>query len=360
MLSARRHNPQRSAVRGLVRCVAVSFAELSDRAQVGRLRTAALDALTRYPVVATGLRLLRHDFNTTFRLDTVDGRRFAVRIDLNRRKPVGALDAEMAWLSAIDRDTELVVPAPLPSRDGGLHLPVAVDGVDGELHLAVMSWLPGRDLDVPTVPAMHEMGRQMALLHEHAAGWRRPTGAEFPAVDSVLMDSPDRLRTGHPRISDERRRLFTEALDHVEPTVAAMVAADRRMPIHGDLHPWNVKWLRGRMALFDFDDAGIGVPAQDLAISRYYLPDDGRRAALDEALLEGYRSVRELPPSTDEQYHAALAGRTLLLLNDLLDMASGESRALVSRYSGNVELRIRAYLDTGVYRANVPGVVPLS
>lgn len=334
-----------------------SFADLSDRAQVNRVRAAAMRTLAHYPVEPARLRLLQHDFNTTFRLDTVDGAKFAVRVDLNRRKPTSALDAEMAWLVAIDRDTELTVPAPLPARDGRLHVPVVVEGVDAVLHLAVMSWLPGRDLDVPTVPATRELGRQMARLHEHARSWSRPPGIEFPAVDTVLMDSPDRLRTIHPAVSDAQRALFTDALEQIEPAFDALIAAGERMPIHADLHPWNVKWLRGRMALFDFDDAGMGVPAQDLAISTYYLPEDGD---IRPALLDGYRQVAELPPFTDEQLQAALASRTLLLLNDLLDMTSGESRDLVPKYLGNVELRMRAYLETGVYRMDVPGVVPLS
>jgi Ser/Thr protein kinase RdoA (MazF antagonist) len=337
----------------------VTFADLSDRAQVNRLRAAAVAALGQYPVEPVRLRLLQHDFNTTFRLDTAAGQKFAVRIDLNRRKPVAALDAEMAWLAAIDRDTEVVVPAPLATAGGRLHVPVDVDGVDGELHMAVMSWLPGKDLDVPTVAATRELGRQMALLHEHAAAWTVPAGIEFPAIDTVLMDSPDRLRTGHETITEEQRALFVEVFDRVEPAFDAMIDAGERMPIHGDLHQWNVKWLRNRMAVFDFDDAGYGVPAQDLAITAYYLPDDERRPDMLAALVDGYSSVRELPPYTDEQFHAALASRTLLLLNDLLDQTSGESRRLVSTYLGNVVLRMRAYLDTGIYEARVPGLVPL-
>lgn len=338
----------------------MSFAELSDRAQVGRLRAAAVEALAAYPVEPVRLRLLRHDYNTTFRLDTAGGERFAVRIGVNRRKPVAALEAEMAWLDALARDTEVVVPAPLATRDGRLHAPAEVDGVDGPLHLVVMSWLPGRDLDEPTAPAMRELGRQMALLHDHASGWVRPGGIELPVIDTVLMDSPDRLRHPHPDVSDGQRALFVRALERIEPAFEAMIEAGERMPIHGDLHPWNVKWLRGRMALFDFDDAGIGVPAQDLAITSFYLPDDDRRTDVEAALLDGYRSRRDLPPYTPEQFHAALAGRTLLLLNDLLDQTAGQSRRLVATYANNVEHRMRAYLESGVYRARVPGVVPLS
>ncbi|MFW2334767.1 phosphotransferase enzyme family protein [Ilumatobacter sp.] len=339
----------------------MTFADLSDRAQVDRLRAVALEALAHYPVEPARLRLLMHDFNTTFRVDTTEGAKFALRVDVNRRKPVAALEAELAWLAAIDQDTRVVVPAPLAADDGRLHVPVTVDGVEGELNVAVMSWLPGKDLDEPTVPATFELGRQMAMLHDHASAWTLPAGVEFPAIDSVFMDSPDRLRPGHELISDEQRALLVEVLDRVEPTFHEMIEAGERMPIHGDLHQWNVKWLRGKMSVFDFDDAGIGVPAQDLAITAFYLPDDDeRRSEMRQALFEGYRTVRELPRFTDEQFNAALAGRTLVLLNELVDMTSGESRNLVSKYLGNVVARMRSYLDTGVYRARVPGVVPLS
>ena len=362
-LSAQRVEPQRLGrpQHRTIRAVSSDrpFAELSDRAQVDRLRRVASVALSNYPVDPTRLRLLQHDFNTTFRLDTTSGEKFAVRIGLNHRKSTPAIAAEMAWLAAIERDTDVVVPAPLATTDGRTHLQVPVEGVEGLLHLVVLSWLPGKDLDVATVPAMRELGRQMATLHDHASTWAQPAGIEFPRADRVLMDSPDRLRPGHPAIAPERHALIVDAFDHVESIVDAMVAAGERMPIHGDLHPWNVKWLRGRMSIFDFDDAGIGVPAQDLAISNYYLPEVGRDE-LHDAMLEGYASQRELPIYTDEQFHAALASRTLVLLNDLLDLTSGASRSLLMRYLHNVELRLRSYLDTGRYRAEVDGMVPLS
>ena len=44
--------------------------------------------------------------------------------------------------------------------------------------------------------------------------------------------------------------------------------------LHADLHNSNLKWCRGRLYVFDFDDSAIGVPMQDLAISAYYLRDE--------------------------------------------------------------------------------------
>lgn len=334
----------------------VRFRDLSTPAQVHRLRRVAETALERYPIEARRIRLLNHEFNTTFRVDAADGQKFALRIDLNRGKPVAALDAEMAWLAALASETDLVVPVPQATLDGGLHTSVEFRELSRFLNVAIMSWLPGRDLDVPTVPAMRELGRLTATLHRHAASWSIPAGVAFPAIDGVLMDSTDRLRTGHPLIDDTTLDLLVAALAVIEPAHAAMIAAGTRMPIHADLHQWNVKWLHGRMSVLDFDDAGLGVPAQDLAITSYYASGDELRSAL----FEGYETVAPFPRFTDDQFHAALAARNLLLINDLLGMTTRSARDLTERYLANTILRIRAYLDTGAYRHDVAGVESLS
>ncbi len=333
------------------------FEDLSTRAQVSRLRRVAQSALERYPVEVRRLRLLNHDFNTTFRVDTTDGSIFALRIDLNRRKPMTALDAEMAWLAALANETVVVVPQPLSTVDGTLHTAVDFPELGRALRVAVMSWLPGRDLDVPTVVAVRELGRMTAMLHRHAAAWVMPAGVEFPSVDGVFMDSSDRIRMGHPQIDDSAADVLARALDVIEPIHDEMVSTGTRMPIHGDLHQWNVKWLRGRMSVLDFDDAGIGVPAQDLGITSYYLSAGDE---LRHALFEGYEEVAPLPPLTDEQLEAELAARNVLLLNDVLDTTTRSARDMVERYLANTVARLRWYLDTGTYRMDAPGVVPLN
>lgn len=333
------------------------FEDLSTQAQVHRLRRVAAVALERYPIEVRRLRLLNHDFNTTFRIDTSTGEKYALRIDLNRRKPTAALDAEMAWLAALATEADIVVPQPLGTLDGALHTAVGFPELDRPLNVAVMSWLPGRDLDVPTVPTMHELGRVMAALHRHAAGWSIPAGVEFPVVDGVFMDSSDRLPREHALIDECSADVLAKSLELIEPTYEAMVSAGTRIPIHGDLHQWNVKWLRGRMSVFDFDDAGIGVPAQDLAITSYYLSaGDELRAAL----FEGYQTNSPLPPLTDEQLQAALAARNLILLSDVLGMSTRSARDMAEHYLNNTLARLRSYLDTGTYRMDAPGVVPLN
>lgn len=336
----------------------MSFAELSTRAQVHRLRQLALRALDRYPIDVARLRLLEHGFNTTFRVDAADGAKYALRIDVNRQKPTGALLAELAWLAAIADDLDIAVPAPLAATDGRLFVQEYFEPLDAVLSIAVMTWLPGKDLGTPTEPALHELGRIAAHLHDHAATWTPPVDAAFPDVAAVLMDSPNHLATPHPAVSDAQRSLLLATYEHVEPLFDAMIAADRTIPIHADLHCWNVKWLRGRMSVFDFDDAGISAPAHDLSIAAYYLLGD-ETGTHQRALFDGYAEVRPMPPFTDEQFNAALAARTLILLNDIVVSTNREILDLVPTFLRNTEIRFAQYLESGVYRSKLPGTVPI-
>ena len=326
------------------------------RGQVARLRPVAHAALAHYPVEVARLRLLNHGFNTTFRVDTTDGRRFALRLNVNSRRTPQNLVAEAAWLAALAADTDLWVPVPQPTRDGRLTTEAFSPDLGRMLPAAMFSWLPGGDLGDEATPAqLAAVGRATAVLHDHAERWPLPKGAELPAIDSVLMDVPFHLGVDHPLLSSADHAVIDAAFAQVQQHIDALFAGARRQPLHADLHVWNLKWYRGRLIVFDFDDSGIGVPAQDLAISAYYLRDD---AALEAALLEGYQALRPLPGFTSEQYEAMVASRNLVLLNDVVTTTNAEFLAMLPRYVPNSITKLRTYLDTGVYHHEVPGLIP--
>lgn len=334
----------------------MQFEQVSPQAQVARLRRTALAALAQYPIEVARLTLLNHGFNTTFRVDTTDGRRFALRLNVNSRRTAANLAAEAAWLAALATETDLWVPAPCPTRDGALTGSVFSPDLGRDLPCGLFTWLPGRDLgDEATAAQLREVGRATAALHEHAATWRLPVGAALPAIDTVLMDVPNILGDDHPLLTAQHHAVLDEAFREIQAQFDALFAGARRQPLHADLHVWNLKWYRGRLIVFDFDDSGEGVPVQDLAISAYYLRDD---AALEAALLEGYQEVRPLPAFTAAQYEALVASRNLVLLNDVLTTTNAEWIEMLPRYVPNSVTKLRAYLDSGVFRHDVPGLIP--
>ncbi len=334
-----------------------AYEQLTMRAQVHRLRQVALAALEEYPFEVRRVRLLLHAYNTTFRIDTEDGRRFALRINTNSLKSAANLHAEVAWLDAISRETDVVVPVPQRTHAGRLRTETWFEPLRRALPVVVISWLPGRDLDDGPPEGFRALGRAMALLHEHGLVWEPPAGAVFPSHDLVLFDIPNVLVTDHHLLTDASRALFAEALARGQQAYDDVLAAGRAIPIHADLHGGNVKWRRGRLAVFDFDDAAIGVPVQDLAISSYYLRDD---VDGEQAMLAGYQEVRPLPDVPTADYEAIVAARNVLLANEVLRMSTADMREIAPPFLANSALRLRAFLDTGVYRRQVEGVVPIT
>jgi Ser/Thr protein kinase RdoA (MazF antagonist) len=340
----------------VVVAAANGFQGLSRAAQVARMRTLAGKALAGYQLEVERLQLLEHGFNTTFRVDTSDGLRFALRLNVNSRRSSGNVAAEVEWIAALARDTDLSVATPLVNANGGFVTTLPSIDLGRDVHAVVFSWLPGRDVGhAPTVEKTYAMGRVMATLHEHALGWFPPAGAELPELADVFWNMPDRLDAAHLGLEAADLSVLRQGIEVVSEVMARIVIGPFR-PIHADLHVWNVKWNRGRLSVLDFDDSGLGLPVQDLAVSTYYLRP---RHDLVEALRAGYESVSRLPLVADSDFEALVAQRNLLLLNDLLDTSNAEHRELVPKYARNTVTKIRQWLESGEYRDDVEGLLPL-
>ena len=116
--------------------------------------------------------------------------------------------------------------------------------------------------------------------------------------------------------------------------------------LHADLHGGNLKWHRGRLAVFDLDDAGLGVPALDLAISTFYLRA-GTLGGGGGAASRATRGLRDLPDVSDDQFEALVAARQLLLANSLLASSTASLRAEATDYLDVTVERLRGWTSTG-------------
>lgn len=333
------------------------YHEVSYHAQVLRLRPTAMQALARYPLEVARLSILNHGYNSTFRVDTVDGQRFALRLAVTSGKTAADLEAEMAWLDALHRDTDLRLPVPQRTLDGRLYTEVWCDATGATIPAALFAWLPGRDLGKAATPeALHEVGRITAALHEHTERWHLPPGARLQSLRSVLAELPDRLDHPLPEFTAPRRALWAQARAVCQAATDAVWARSTPQVLHADIHLANLKLHRGKVALFDFDDSAIGVPLQDLAISVYYVRG---HEGLEEALFDGYASVRPLPAASREEFEGVVAGRQLLLLDDLVATGNAALQAIFARYVRNAEIKLRHFLATGRFEHRLEGVETL-
>lgn len=333
-----------------------NFEELSRRGQVSQMRGLASKVLSTYPIEVDKISLLEHGFNTTFRVDTRDGRRFALRLNVNSRRSAKNMAAEVAWITALACDTDLSVASPIANTNGDLVTTMHSVELGRIVHAIVFSWLPGRDVgDAPTIEKATMMGRTMATLHVHSERWVLPVGCQMQSLTDVFWNMSDRLNSDHLELDAAEIDILRTAVDVVAEVMTRVVCGPLQ-PIHADLHEWNVKWNRGRLSVFDFDDSGMGVPAQDLAVSMYYLRP---QVELVKAFREGYASVTELPRIAGEDFEALVAQRNLLLLNDLLFTSNAEHQAIVPNYTKNTVAKIRQWMGTGEFRHDVEGLLPL-
>lgn len=161
--------------------------------------------------------------------------------------------------------------------------------------LALIEFLPGVSVSDPTPDQARAVGAALAQVHLAAA--------DFPGRRTNSL--------GLPGWQDLAKACGSEGLAAIHPELAQIVERemarlDRQWPrdlphsvIHADLFPDNVLMLGDKVTgLIDFYFACYDITAYDLAVTHaaWCFSNDGKRfdAALSDALLAGYESVRPL------------------------------------------------------------------
>jgi Ser/Thr protein kinase RdoA (MazF antagonist) len=309
------------------------FERLSRRTQIGRLRRLAAVALGAYDLPPARQTLLAHLFNTTFRVETEQGQRYVLRIHRAGTPTVESVGAEMEWLAALRRDTELEVPAPVPTRSGDLLTVAAARGVP-QAHICVLfRWLPGRRLRRGLIPAhLERVGELMARLQQHALGWGPSRGLARGRVDYPIEAArhapdpfaPEIIQGIHALVagtlSAAEAAPVTDVLELVREAEESLGIVGTNWKsgggwpatfglIHADLHYGNLLFGRGTVRAIDFDDCGFGPLLYDPAVMLSALLGWPEYGALRAALLAGYRRVRPLPPEEEAHLDALVALR---------------------------------------------------
>jgi Ser/Thr protein kinase RdoA (MazF antagonist) len=116
-----------------------------------RITHLARVALDRYALAAPRLTFLSDTDNTVYRVDAA-GAAYALRICNPVKYCPEAILAELSWLAAIRRDTTLVVPEPVPARDGRLLQSVSAEGVPEPRRCVLFCWVEGEFRDQDLTP----------------------------------------------------------------------------------------------------------------------------------------------------------------------------------------------------------------
>lgn len=297
-------------------------------------RQIAQEALASYPIRVRRVRLLHDGYNVTYRVDDEAGARYALRVSRPGPTPREVRD-EVAWCEALARDTDVRLLRIVRARDGE---PVAV--AYGRC-CVLSTWVEGAQRGEGLTPNMlRAVGRTMARMHRHGREWEPPAGWRRPRFDTVWPDDSTVLE----QLPLDSAEAFAAAYARLTPLLAELLE-DRAHVIHGDLHQGNYRFAPGHdVGVIDFDDCALGHPAQDIAISWYYLARFARYPSLCDAFKAGYTELEPWPLSPDV-LEALLVWRGLVLCDSVLAHPSEKLNALGHQLLPRWTARCRRWLE---------------
>ncbi|APR75948.1 Homoserine kinase [Minicystis rosea] len=323
--------------------------------QLAHLERVVVAALSRYELASASHALLQYENNAVYRVRTAPGDELVLRVSTAAGRTLEEQRSEMDWLSALRRDTDLLVPEPIPSRDGAPVVTVARDDAPEPHACALLRWVPGEPPDPGLDPAiMERVGAFTATLHQHAARFVPRAGFTRPRWDWESLFGPSSV------LGDE------EAMSVLAPPQRAiLVAAGARVRqalslpgkealatglVHADLHRDNILIHEGGIGVIDFDDCGSGYFVFDLAtvldsIQRRVAEGPAQYRALREALLRGYDSVRPLPRELDEHLRLFRVLRDMVNFNFILGSKNANVQSWGRPRLSSMVDQLQAYLD---------------
>lgn len=319
----------------------VTFFDRPIEEQTRSLTQFAQIILEKYGINEAEVECINFEFNATFAITTDSGQRYALRLNINSNRIEANILAEVQWVRHLSRIQGINVPAPIATLDDN-YVVSALHEDSGQIIYGVLySWIEGEELgDDPTTDQLHTVGAAIALMHQNSVEFNLIDGAELPTFNDFFWGTEDYLFSKKSTLTPDHRALIQRAHDVIMFHTNALYAQSPVHIIHADCHGWNLMWHENVLTIFDFDDCGFGVEAQDLAVALYYLDTPEQ----DAALLEGYTSVRPLPRYSDNEMKSLLLQRRLLLLNYLFETKNPEHKEMLPAYLEKSIERVTAFL----------------
>jgi len=298
------------------------YHELTRLGKIRRLHQVVLEALGFYDLEVKWVKFLTIETNTMFQVRSEDGGRFVLRIYSDDETTLRENQAEMFWLDALMRDTDIQVTEPVPRRDGEYINVINVPGVPTERRCVLFKWVPGRTLENYLSPENYfKYGQTLAKLHDHAFSLNPLPPDICPKKWDKVFYYPD-----EPVIycAPEYSHLFPfgriEILEKViaranEVFEELFSDQEKQILIHGDLHFWNVHLYQGELFVIDFEDINLGYPVQDVAVTLAYGRTREGYNEWKDAFKEGYCSIRPWPSENEKTIETLIAARSVMFIN---------------------------------------------
>lgn len=252
------------------------------------------------------------------------------------RPSLEQLRAQLLWLSALARETPLLVPELVPADDGSLMAYVPSEGTEESdqagRQCVLLRWVPGthrREEQLGPADAS-VVGSYVAGLHNHAQRHALTDTSTLPRWDWnwAFGESVTLWRVGEQFYSAGEMAIFEAASRRVHEDLQELGhGTDTFGPIHRDLHLGNILFHGSRVGVIDFDLCGLGHYLLDLAVLlnalRIQRPDCFWK--MRETLFESYEREISFPEGHRKYLMTFHAMRHVARLNRELRALTSEA-----------------------------------
>lgn len=319
-----------------------TFSSLNEDEQKSLVSALAARVAARYFSGSLTVELINYEYNATFKVVDEEGKKFALRMNINSLRSIENLNAELAFVSHLSSNSKVNTTHVMRTLGGEQRTSIRLEEADRDLHCVMYSWIEGEELgDEPTDEQLFALGAAMAQMHRAAQDFELPDGAKLPRLDDFFWGTDDMLFSEASELDQVTQKALKLGVDAINEIVEELYRNASPIVIHADLHGWNVMWNEGVLTVFDFDDCGIGLEIQDLATALYYLDTPEQ----DEALKRGYQSVAPLPEASERAIKALALHRRILLLNYLYETSNPEHREMRPSYLEETLRRVSGFMS---------------
>jgi Ser/Thr protein kinase RdoA (MazF antagonist) len=291
-------------------------------ATADQLVAAAALAGAAWGIAPDSVRIISRSENVVCRVTMADGHPAVLRLHRPGYNDLKQLQSEVAWVRSLHAGG-LGVPLPVATAAGDYYATVDVCGTPH--HVGVIEWVAGEPLGQPasvaTAPAAEryrQIGELAAAIRAHDAHWTAPDGFTRRRWDADGLVGPEPLWGRFwevVQLTPRQRDVFAAARAQLETHLRALsTGPDRFGLIHADLHLGNLMADGDMLTVIDFDDAGFGWFAYELAVALHPVLTTPELSTLLDAIVEGYQSAHPLDHDERADIETFLVLRSLMIV----------------------------------------------
>ena len=270
--------------------------------------------------------VLSHTENVVCRIRISSDKQVVMRFHRPGYNELAELNSEVVWVQSLAA-SGLPVPTALQTPAGDYYRSVDIGNADSNEQriVGVVNWVAGQPLggalsnaSEDVVTHYETIGSLAAKIRSHSYMWEPPESFVRRRwdIDGLLGENPLWGRFwGVNSLTDKQKAIFSEARKVLREGLGGLSAKpDRFGLIHSDLHLGNIMCSGDELTIIDFDDAGYGWVAHEIAVALHPGIGESWFTSARQAFLEGYCSVHELALDEIESIDLFLAIRSLMIV----------------------------------------------